>query len=154
MEHSFQIHFCVLMAYAYKLTFRIQTLWNANLGGKIFLLLSESMKYQTQFNNQRALCFDNSMNMINKLVHFSSKTILIGMCTFHAAGVSRRQVKNVTKVSKISNILEFGDYIWNHHEKCIQISTNMPGIGLEMCEMLRILRNKTILYGWGNRGRA
>ena len=26
-------------------------------------------------------------------------------------------------------ILEFSDYIWNHHEKCIQISTNMPGIG-------------------------
>ena len=29
--------------------------------------------------------------------------------------------------------LEFGDYIWNHHEKCIQIlSTNMPDIGLEI----------------------
>ena len=27
--------------------------------------------------------------------------------------------------------MEFGDYIWNHHEKCIQISTNMPGIGLK-----------------------
>ena len=26
-------------------------------------------------------------------------------------------------------IMEFGDYIWNHREKCIQISTNMPGIG-------------------------
>ena len=26
-------------------------------------------------------------------------------------------------------ILEFSDYIWDHHEKCIQISTNMPGIG-------------------------
>ena len=25
-------------------------------------------------------------------------------------------------------ILEFSDTIWNHHEKCIQISTNMPGI--------------------------
>ena len=25
--------------------------------------------------------------------------------------------------------MEFGDYIWNHHEKCIQKSTNMPGIG-------------------------
>ena len=23
----------------------------------------------------------------------------------------------------------FHDHIWNHHEKCIQISTNMPGIG-------------------------
>ena len=26
-------------------------------------------------------------------------------------------------------MLEFHDHIWNHHEKCIQISTNMPGIG-------------------------
>ena len=38
--------------------------------------------------------------------------------------------KNVT-------ILEFGDYIWNHHEKCIEISTNKPGIGFEICEMKR-----------------
>ena len=26
-------------------------------------------------------------------------------------------------------ILEFSDDIWNQYEKCIQISTNMPGIG-------------------------
>ena len=26
--------------------------------------------------------------------------------------------------------MELHDHIWNHHEKCIQISTNMPGIGL------------------------
>ena len=32
------------------------------------------------------------------------------------------------------NILEFDDYIWNHDEKCIQISTNMPGIDLVICE--------------------
>ena len=24
--------------------------------------------------------------------------------------------------------MEFHDHIWYHHEKCIQISTNMPGI--------------------------
>ena len=24
--------------------------------------------------------------------------------------------------------MEFHDHIWNHHEKCIQKSTNMPGI--------------------------
>ena len=28
-------------------------------------------------------------------------------------------------------ILGFGDYFGNHHEKCIRISTNMPG--LESC---------------------
>ena len=31
----------------------------------------------------------------------------------------------------------------------IQMSTNMPGIGgLEICEISRILSNKTILFGW------
>ena len=25
--------------------------------------------------------------------------------------------------------MEFRDHIWNRHEKCIQISTNIPGIG-------------------------
>ena len=40
------------------------------------------------------------------------------------------------------NILESGDHIWNHHEKCIQISTNMPDIGLEMVGILRIWESK------------
>ena len=30
------------------------------------------------------------------------------------------------------NILEFGDYIWNHHDKYLQISTNMPDICLKV----------------------
>ena len=42
----------------------------------------------------------------------------------------RRQVKKIKNVVKNVKIMEFHDYIWNHHEKCIQISTNMPGIGL------------------------
>jgi hypothetical protein len=25
--------------------------------------------------------------------------------------------------------MDYRDIIWNHHEKCIQISTKMPGIG-------------------------
>ena len=25
--------------------------------------------------------------------------------------------------------MESHEHIWNHHENCIQISTNMPGIG-------------------------
>ena len=34
------------------------------------------------------------------------------------------------KIVKKVKILEIGDYIiWNHHEKCIQTSTNMPGVG-------------------------
>ena len=39
--------------------------------------------------------------------------------------------------------MEFHDHIWNHNDKCIQISTNTPGIGsfireiaVEISEML------------------
>ena len=42
------------------------------------------------------------------------------------AGECRRHIKNVVKNV---NILEFHDHIWNHHEKYIEISTNIPGIG-------------------------
>ena len=53
---------------------------------------------------------------------------------------SMRQVKNVTKLVKNVEIVEFHDHIWNHNEKCIQISTNMSSIGLVIpeitCEML------------------
>ena len=35
----------------------------------------------------------------------------------------------LTKCIKNVKIAEFHDHIWNHNEKCIQISTNMPGIG-------------------------
>ena len=65
---------------------------------------------------------------------------------FHAAGECRRQVKNLTNVAKNVKIVEFHYHIWNHHEKCIQISTNMPSIGLVIaeitCEMLEFGENK------------
>ena len=48
---------------------------------------------------------------------------------FHAAGECRRQVKNVTKLVKNVKIVEFHDHIWNHHEKYIELCTNIPGIG-------------------------
>ena len=59
---------------------------------------------------------------------------------FHAAGECRRQVKNVSNLVKNVKIMEFHYHIWNHHEKCIQQSTNMPGIGVVIpeitCEIL------------------
>ena len=56
--------------------------------------------------------------------------------------------KNVT-------ILEFGDYIWNQHENCIQISTNMPGIGFENCEILIFFKKTKRFYLDGeNTGRV
>ena len=48
---------------------------------------------------------------------------------YHAAGVSRRQFKKFKKMFKKVNTLEVDEHIWNHHENCIQKSTNMPGIG-------------------------
>ena len=37
--------------------------------------------------------------------------------------------QKLNKLGKNVTILEFHDHIWNHHEKYIEISTNMPGIG-------------------------
>ena len=53
----------------------------------------------------------------------------------HAAGKCRRQVTNLTKFVKNYKIVEFHDHIWNHHEKYIQISPNIPGIGSLICEI-------------------
>ena len=55
---------------------------------------------------------------------------------YDAEGVSRRHVKNVTKLSKT---VTFGDFIWYHHLECVQVSTNMPGIGLVLREIASVL---------------
>ena len=56
--------------------------------------------------------------------------------------MKRRQDINVTNFVKNVNILEFGYYIWNPYEKCIQKSINMPGIGSLICEIdVKIVRN-------------
>ena len=49
--------------------------------------------------------------------------------------VSRRQYQNVTHFVKNVNIVEFGYFIWNPYEKCIQKSPNMPGIGSLLSEI-------------------
>ena len=59
-----------------------------------------------------------------------SCVVLCLINAFRAAGECRRQFKNVTNFVKNVKIVEFHDHIWNHHEKCFQISTNMPSIGL------------------------
>ena len=46
--------------------------------------------------------------------------------------IGKGYVQTIDKFHKISQnftILEFRDYIWNHHEKCILMSTNIPSIG-------------------------
>ena len=57
------------------------------------------------------------------------------LSAFHAAGECRRQVIDVTNFVKNVNIMEFHGHIWNHHEKCIQICTNMPCIGVVIPEI-------------------
>ena len=45
------------------------------------------------------------------------------------AGECRQHVINLTNFVKNVLIVKFHGHIWNYHEKCIQMSTNMPGIG-------------------------
>ena len=65
---------------------------------------------------------------------------------FHAASECRRQVKKLTNLVKKVKIVEFHYHIWNHNEKCIQLSTNMPGIGSVIREIaVNISEMSTIL---------
>ena len=64
----------------------------------------------------------------SSLLHMAGSCVI--QISSHAADVSRRHAQDFTKFTKIVKVLEFHDYIWNLHEKCIKISTNMPGIGL------------------------
>ena len=73
------------------------------------------------------------------------------MITFHKHD-GRRKVEKFIKLSKMSNLLNFLTIICNHHGKYIQISTNIPCIGLVIreiaVEILTNLRKQTnILYG-------
>ena len=47
--------------------------------------------------------------------------------------------------------MELSDFIWNHHEKCIQISSNMLGIGLEF--MLEFWETKQFCVDGETNGR-
>ena len=53
----------------------------------------------------------------------------------------------------MSKYVQILDYIWNHHENCIQISTNMPDIGLESCEILKISERKQFCINGETNGR-
>ena len=84
--------------------------------------------------------FDSRIRMICNTILPSLKYLanLISMCglnAYNAAGMSRRQDKNVKNVVTNVNILEFGYFIWNPYEKCIHKSPNMPGIGSLICEI-------------------
>ena len=58
-----------------------------------------------------------------------------GNNAFHAAGECRRQIQNVTNLVKNVKIVEFHGHMWNHHEKYIQISTNMSVIRSQIREI-------------------
>ena len=63
--------------------------------------------------------------------------LLASITVYHGSSRSSADniSKNCTKMVKKVKIVEFHDHIWNHHEKCIQISTNMPGSGSLICEI-------------------
>ena len=52
--------------------------------------------------------------------------------------IVKKLLKIVPKLSKNLTILKFRYHIWIHKEKCIQISTNMPGIGLVIFQIARL----------------
>ena len=68
------------------------------------------------------------MTHVSFYIHFTILTMTVN--AFHAAAGGRRQVKIVINFVKNVSIVEFHYHIWNHREKYIQKSTNMPGIGL------------------------
>ena len=68
--------------------------------------------------------------------------------TSHTAGEGRRQVKNLTHFVKNVKIVEFHNYIWNQREKCIQISTNMPSIGLVISEIAFEMQENQQHFAW------
>ena len=49
----------------------------------------------------------------------------------HTSGIMQTPVHKISQIhlSILVKIFEFHDHIWNHHYKCIQMSTNMPTIG-------------------------
>ena len=58
----------------------------------------------------------------------------------------------ITNVVKNLKIVVFHDHIWNHNEKCIQISTNMTGIGSvnrEISEAVKISELSEIKHDFG-----
>ena len=64
----------------------------------------------------------------------------------HVAGVSRRQVKKFTNVVQNVKFVDFHYHIRNHHEKCIQISINIPSIGFVTPEITREILRKTTQF--------
>ena len=50
------------------------------------------------------------------------------LSTRQASADDRSKIEQNLHKKKVK-IVEFHGHIWHHHEKCIQQSTNMPGIG-------------------------
>ena len=77
-----------------------------------------------------ARCVSNYCGGCNAVFYDNNNELTVQQCTQgmfmykHRAGVSRRHVK----IQKMSKFCNFVTLLWNHHEKCIQISTNMPSI--------------------------
>ena len=60
-------------------------------------------------------------------------------------------------MSKFWNYVTIFSYIWNQYEKCIQISPNMPGIGLVLREIrfrIENLAKTKPSFTWKNNGRV
>ena len=88
-----------------------------------------------EFNNIHG----NSLIIIN---HFDHMLLFLRCLIFSTRQAWADDHTKCHQMFKNVKILEFGGYIWNHREKCIEISTNMLGIGLAICEIKEFWETK------------
>ena len=91
--------------------------------------LTHFVKNVTNFVKNVTNFVKNVANFVNKLTNFVKNV------TNFVKNVTNF-VKNVTNFVKNVKIVECHDHIWNHHVKYIEISTNMPGIGSVIRELV------------------
>ena len=84
------------------------------------------------------LLFSKEEKVTDKTI-FSHKANGYLLNTYLAAGVYTSKIS--LHFFKNLNSFKFDYHIWIHHGKCIQISTNMPSIGLEIPEIGVEIRN-------------
>ena len=91
----------------------------------LFILLRKFL-----YTNAALRCFMNTLHLA------TNDTIFINR---FADDSSTEKSIIVVKVSNKQNIIF--NYFWNHHDNCIEMSTNMPRIGWVTCEIVNISNN-------------
>ena len=86
-------------------------------------------------------------------VYFLKIKITICINTYHAALACADDMSKMSQNGQkmVKKWLKCYYHVWIHHEQCIQMSTNMPGIGLAIreiaFEILKMLRTQKT-FAW------